>query len=123
MGKTRKEEKQFIQTELGRKLYDYNNETTPGGLDDIQEFIRINSTKRNEGQSQDLEHMGGVNPLGSYIDFTPTSYDGTGLYEHQLSNAEDFREQNQGILSTLGNATANFIGKTAVNVVGGLAGT
>lgn len=127
MGKTRKEEKDFIRTDLGKKLYDYNNENSGYSDDEISEFISGQSRSRaseifgKEPQQQD--YLGGVSPLGSYIDFDPSKYDGSGLYESQLWNAEDFREQNQGIFDSLGRSTANLIGKTAVNVVGGLAGT
>ena len=56
------------------------------------------------------------------VDYTPSKYDNF-ITPNDLPNLENIRSNNQGILDSLGRSTANFIGKTAVNVVGGLAGT
>ena len=84
MGKTRKEEKDFIRTDLGRRLYDYNNENTGYSESEISDFLSGNSRVRNnqifgvESQEQE-DYLGGVNPLGDYIDFDPSKYGKSGF--------------------------------------------
>src|SRR5690606_15424281 len=53
----------------------------------------------------------------------PSKYDVGGIQPHELGNLEDIRANNQGVLDALGRSTANLIGKTGINVVGGTIGT
>lgn len=52
-----------------------------------------------------------------------TDYDDLNTYKEDLPYLEDIRESNQGSLSALGNSLGKFVGKTAINVIGGLGGT
>lgn len=125
MAKERDKQKKFITTELNRKLYDYNNESTPqSDLDFItgkSDYDARAYRQQNMPQDNSQGYMGGVNPLGNTYDYTATRYDND-IYSHQLGDLEDIRSQNQGVFSALANSTANFLGKTAVNIVGGLTG-
>lgn len=70
----------------------------------------------------------GSSPMtGSTGDANLFNYEGSkydnSILPYELDNLSDIRSQNQGIFDSLGRATANLVGKTAVNVVGGLVGT
>ncbi len=52
-----------------------------------------------------------------------SSVDAPTITPYDLPSLNDTRAENQGILSSLGDSTAKFVGKTALNIVGGVAGT
>lgn len=125
MAKQKDTQKQFIQTDLNKKLYDYNYESTPqSDLDFItgqSDRNALAARQANIPQDNSQGYMGGVNPLGNTYDYNASQYDND-IYSHQLGDLEDIRADNQGVLDSLANSTVNFLGKTAVNVVGGLTG-
>lgn len=70
------------------------------------------------GSSPMIGSTGDVN----LFNYEASKYDNS-ILPYELDNLSDIRSQNQGIFDSLGRATANLVGKTAVNVVGGLVGT
>lgn len=57
------------------------------------------------------------------FDYTATKYDNPEVYQNDLDDLDDMRANNQGSLKALANSVPKFIGKTATNVIGGIAGT
>lgn len=92
---------------------------------DISDFIsgkNYNSGRVSNDPTPD--YMKGVSPDFSFTSYEPTRYDDSVRMEtlETPGALENMRAENQGVLSSLANSTANFTGKTAINVAGGLVG-
>lgn len=72
-------------------------------------------------QASSLGDTGSATYVGDT--YEPTRYDDNNTYQDDLRNLDNIRSGNQGILSSLGNSAAKFVGKTALNTVGGILGT
>src|SRR6478736_6963424 len=55
------------------------------------------------------------------FNYEKSSYDPENIYSEQLPILNDIRANNQGILSSLGNSAAKFVGKTGLYTIGGIA--
>lgn len=90
----------------------------------------------NEGQSfnpadftsYDAVNSPNTNPystgeVNTYNYERDNSLDRGNITPYDLPNLNDTRTEEQGALSTIGNDIGKFVGKTALNIVGGIAGT
>lgn len=66
--------------------------------------------------------IGSSGDLHAY-DYTASKYDNGNMYAEDLNHLDDIRANNQGTLKALALDVPKFIGKTALNVIGGIAGT
>jgi hypothetical protein len=66
--------------------------------------------------------IGSSGDLHAY-DYTASQYDNGNMYAEDLNHLDDIRANNQGTLKALALDVPKFIGKTALNVIGGIAGT
>lgn len=120
MAKKKTPQQNYITTELGKRLYDYNGESQPTSLNLLRNDSKL-GTEFKQPVDNTPDYMKGVSAIGEFYDYTPESYDGD-IYADQLGDLDNIRSQNQGVFNSLGNTTMNFLGKTAVNVVGGVVG-
>lgn len=110
MGKQR-EKDPVTGIDLNR-LTNYNNSEPIDYRSDINlGNLRTPGAPVRQGSSGDV----------NLYDYEASRYD-TNIQPYELGGLEGIRAQNQGIFDSLARSTGNLIGKTAVNVVGGLTG-
>jgi hypothetical protein len=75
-------------------------------------------------KQQDQNYVGDTG-TSTYVgeDYQPSIQDNTNTYASDIPNLDNIRASNQGIFNSLGNSFAKFVGKTGLNIVGGIAGT